>query len=222
MCGRYRLSAVERIEERFEAEQTEELRPRYNIAPTQPVPIIRQQDGRRTVSLVRWGLVPCWAKDASIGSRMINARSETVLQKQAFRGSFAGRRCLIPSDGFYEWMKAGGRKRPFHFGMKDDGLFAFAGLWDRWEPPDGAPVESCTILTTSANSLVADLHDRMPVILPPAHYEMWLASPPSETSRLIDLLAPFDPALMRRYQVSAMVNKPENDTPDCVAPVNAN
>lgn len=165
MCGRYRLSAVECIQERFEAEQAEELRPRYNIAPSQPVPIIRQDDGRRTVAMVRWGLVPFWAKDVSIGSRMINARCETVPEKPTFRSCFAKRRCLIPADGFYEWARAGTRKRPFHLGMKDDSLFAFASLWDCWNPPGGTPVESCTILTTAANRLVADLHDRMPVIL---------------------------------------------------------
>jgi putative SOS response-associated peptidase YedK len=197
MCGRYRLSAVERIEERFEAEQTEELHPRYNIAPTQPVPVVRQQDGRRTVSLFRWGLVPYWAKDVSIGSRMINARCESVLEKPAFRSCFAKRRCLIPADGFYEWLKASPKKRPFHFRMKDDSLFAFAGLWDCWNPPSDTPVESCTILTTAANSLVADLHDRMPVILPREHYAAWLMAS-SEASKLVDFLAPFDADLMRR------------------------
>lgn len=221
MCGRYRLSQVERIEHALEPEQVFGLTPRYNIAPTQPVPIVRQDDGRRTMAMVRWGLVPFWAKDVSIGSRMINARSETVLQKPAFRGCFAKRRCLIPADGFYEWAKSGARKRPFHFGMKDDSLFAFAGLWDCWKPSDGVAVESCTILTTSANSLVADLHDRMPVILPREHYEAWLAAPPSEASRLVDLLAPFEASLMRGYEVSPLVNKPENDSPDCIVPIRA-
>lgn len=218
MCGRYRLSAVERIEERFEAEHSAELRPRYNIAPSQAVPIVRQEDGRRTISRVRWGLVPFWAKDVSIGYKMINARSETVLQKPAFRDCLAKRRCLIPADGFYEWMKVGARKQPFYFGMKDDSLFAFAGLWDRWQPSDGGTVESCTILTTSANSLVADLHDRMPVILPREHYKAWLAAPPSEASKLVDFLVPFDPGLMRRYEVSSLVNSPQNDSPDCIMP----
>lgn len=221
MCGRYRLSQVERIKHALDPEQLFGLTPRYNITPTQPVPIIRQEDGRRTLVIVRWGLVPFWAKDVSIGSRMINARSETVLRKPAFRQSLLSRRCLIPADGFYEWMKAGAKKRPFHFGMNDDSLFAFAGLWDRWQPSEGAPVESCTILTTSANSLVADLHDRMPVILPREHYETWLTAPPSEASRLADLLVPFEVKLMRRYEVSPLVNKPENDIPDCITPLSA-
>jgi putative SOS response-associated peptidase YedK len=210
---------VERIEHALEPEQMLGLTPRYNIAPTQPVPIVRQEDGRRTLAVVRWGLVPFWAKDVSIGSRMINARSETALHKPAFRGCFVKRRCLIPADGFYEWMKGGARKRPFHFGMKDDSLFAFAGLWDCWKPSESVAVESCTILTTSANSLVADLHDRMPVILPRDHYETWLAAPPSEASKLVDFLVPLDGGFMRRYEVSSLVNKPANDSPDCIVPI---
>ncbi len=166
--------------------------------------------------MARWGLVPFWAKDPSIGYKMINARSETVAQKPAFKQSFARRRCLIPADSFYEWMKDGPRKRPFNIGMKDDSVFAFAGLWDSWEPPDGPPVESCTILTTAANSLVSALHDRMPVILPPEHCEAWLNAPASEAS---SLLLPFDPAPMKRYEVSLLVNNPKNDSPECIAPL---
>jgi putative SOS response-associated peptidase YedK len=144
MCGRYRLSAVERFEERFETEELEQaLNPRYNIAPSQPVPIIRQDDGRRFVALVRWGLVPFWAKDVSIGFKMINARSETAMQKPAFRECFAKRRCLIPADGFYEWSKPQKVKRPFHFGMADGSVFAFAGMWDSWKSLDGKVIEFC-------------------------------------------------------------------------------
>jgi putative SOS response-associated peptidase YedK len=219
MCGRYRLSQVERIEHALEPEQMFGLTPRYNIAPTQPVPIVRQDDARRTLAMVRWGLVPFWAKDVCAGSRMINARSETVLEKPTFRDCFAKRRCLIPADGFYEWMKTGARRRPFHFGMKDDSLFAFAGLWDCWKPSDSVAVESCTILTITANTLVADLHDRMPVILPREHYAVWLGAPPSEAPKVVDLLVPFDPGLMRRYEVSPLVNKPGNDSPDCIVPL---
>lgn len=166
--------------------------------------------------MARWGLVPFWAKDPSIGYKMINARSETVAQKPAFKQSFARRRCLIPADSFYEWMKDGPRKRLFNIGMKDDSVFAFAGLWDSWEPPDGPPVESCTILTTAANSLVSALHDRMPVILPPEHYEAWLNAPASEAS---SSLLPVDPALLKRYEVSLLVNNPKNDSPECLAPL---
>jgi putative SOS response-associated peptidase YedK len=219
MCGRYRLSAVERIEEQFEAEQTQELCPRYNIAPSQPVPIVRQQGPRRSVAVVRWGLVPFWAKDGSIGYKMINARSETVMQRPAFRNCFFTRRCLIPADGFYEWSKLQKEKRPFHLGMTDNSVFAFAGLWDSWRAPDGIPLESCTILTTTPNSLVADLHNRMPVILPRDQYEMWLSAPPSDAARLANVLKPFDSSLMKRYEVSSLINSPKNDSADCVVPV---
>lgn len=216
MCGRYRLSATECLEEVFEAEAAEVPLPRYNIAPSQPVHIVRADNGRRVFVSVRWGLVPFWAKDVSIGYRMINARSETVLWKPAFREAFATRRCLIPADGFYEWKRLGSLKQPFHFGMKDDSLFAFAGLWDRWNSPDATVVESCTILTTTANGLVRDVHDRMPVILHPSHYQAWLAAPPAEAPSLIKFLVPFDPDLMRRYQVTRLVNNPQNDTLDCI------
>jgi putative SOS response-associated peptidase YedK len=217
MCGRYRLSTVERFEERFETEELEQaLNPRYNVAPSQPVPIIRQDDGRRFVALVRWGLVPFWAKDVSIGFKMINARGETAMQKPAFRQCFAKRRCLIPADGFNEWSKLQKVKRPFHFGMADDSVFAFAGLWDSWKSSDGQITESCTILTTTPNTLVSDLHDRMPVILPREQYEKWLAASALEASRL---LRPFNAALMRRYEISSLVNSPKNDSADCIAPV---
>jgi putative SOS response-associated peptidase YedK len=219
MCGRYRLSAVERIEERFEAEQTSELHPRYNIAPSQPVPIIRQEDGRRSIAVVRWGLVPFWAKDVSIGYKMINARSETVMEKPAFRNCFRTRRCLVPADGFYEWSKLQREKRPFHLGMADDSIFAFAGLWDSWKTPDGSPLESCTILTTTPNSLVADLHNRMPVILPREQYEAWLTPQPCDIATLGALLLPFDASLMKRYEVGSFVNNPKNESPDCMMPV---
>lgn len=217
MCGRYRLTAVDRIRERLGLEDSEvELRPRYNIAPSQPVPIVRQFDGLRILSMARWGLVPHWAKDVSIGYKMINARSETAIQKPAFKQSFARRRCLIPADSFYEWKKDGKVKHAFNIGMKDDSVFAFAGLWDSWETPENLPLESCTILTTKANSLVSVLHDRMPVIVPSEHYEAWLNAPASEAS---SLLLPFDPALMKQYEVSSFVNNPKNDSSECIVPV---
>jgi putative SOS response-associated peptidase YedK len=216
MCGRYRLSSTEEeVVEFFEAEPTEELRPRYNIAPSQPVPVIRQAGAGRAIGMVRWGLVPFWSKGPSFGSSLINGRSETVLDKPSFREPFAQRRCLVPADGFYEWKKAGQRKQPFHFGMKDESLFAFAGLWDRWESPEGRILESCTILTTTPNELLQDIHDRMPVILHPNYYETWLGAPPAGSRRLTELLVPFEADLMTRYEVSSMVNSPRNDTPAC-------
>jgi putative SOS response-associated peptidase YedK len=219
MCGRYRLSATEHLEEAFEADATEAPQPRYNIAPSQPVQIIRSDKGRRLFVSVRWGLVPFWAKDVSIGHRTINARSETAPQKPAFREAFARRRCLIPADGFYEWKRTGSRKQPFHVGMKDDYLFAFAGLWDAWKGPDGTLLESCTILTTTPNPLLGSIHDRMPVILSRSHYEMWLTAPPSEVPRLTGLLRPFDAELMKCYEVTSLVNSPQNEGPDCIRPM---
>ena len=225
MCGRYRLSRRKQVvEEYFESisegiSEDEAWSPRYNIAPTQPVATVRQAGAGRVLSMMRWGLVPSWASDLAVGARHINGRSETVLEKPAFRESFRARRCLIPADGFYEWKKAGKQRQPFHFGMKDGSLFAFAGVWDRWRSPAGQVLESCSILTTAPNELLADVHDRMPVILPRRHYQIWLTAPVAEAERLAELLVPFDASLMRRYAVSALVNKPQNEMPECAVEV---
>jgi len=149
MCGRYRLTRAEKMAEKFDAEFTGELRPRYNIAPTQPVPVVRATDSGGVISSMRWGLIPSWAKDASMAQ--INARSETIQEKPAFKESVERRRCLIPADGFYEWRRSSNPTQPFHFDMKDGSLFAFAGIWDRWTSSDGQMVESCAILTTIPN-----------------------------------------------------------------------
>jgi putative SOS response-associated peptidase YedK len=220
MCGRYRLSRRKQVvEEYFESasdeSEEEDWSPRYNIAPTQPVPTVRQSGANRILSSMRWGLVPSWASDTAIGNRLINGRSETVLQKAAFRNSFLMRRCLIPADGFYEWKKSGKERHPFHFSMKDGSLFAFAGVWDRWKSPAGQMLESCSILTTAANELLEGVHDRMPVILPPRHYRTWLTAPSAEAERLAELLVPFDPSFMSRYSVGPFVNKPQNEGPEC-------
>ena len=218
MCGRFEISALDQILATFDAEDTVELGPpRYNIAPSQQIPIVRQDDGRRRITLARWGLIPYWADDISIGNKLINARSETVQSKPAFRDSFARRRCLIPATGFYEWKKSGTDKRPFHFGMNDGSLFAFAGLWSAWTSPAGTTVESCAILTTTANDLLRDMHDRMPVILPRGSYQQWLT--PAEASTYSKLLVPFDGSLMRRYEVSTLVNAPRNASPECIVPI---
>jgi putative SOS response-associated peptidase YedK len=227
MCGRYRLSRRKQIVEEYFDSASEEVESeaepnwdlRYNIAPTQPVAVVKQAGSARALAMMRWGLVPSWASDISIGSSLINGRSETILEKPAFRDAFRARRCLIPADGFYEWKKSGKRRDPLHFGMKDGSLFAFAGLWDRWRSPAGQWIESCTILTTAPNELLKDVHDRMPVILPQRHYDVWLTAPASETARLADLLVPFDASLMARHWVSPLVNKPENDTPECAQEV---
>jgi putative SOS response-associated peptidase YedK len=163
---------------------------------------------------MRWGLIPRWAKDAS--AAQINARSETLIEKPAFRESFERRRCLIPADGFYEWKRSGSTKQPFHFGMYDDSLFAFAGIWDRWKQPRGLEIESCAILTTTPNDLLSDVHDRMPAILRPEHYDAWLTAPFTEVRRHAELLRPFDAALMRRFLVGSIVNDPEYDAPECI------
>lgn len=165
---------------RFDSELTEELRPRYNIAPTQPVSVVRAKGSARVIVSMRWGLIPNWAKDASMAQ--INARSETLLEKPAFKENFERRRCLIPADGFYEWRRSGRSKQPFHFGMKDDSLFAFAGIWDRWRTPQGQLIESCAILTTAPNELLRDVHDRMPVILRPETYHVWLSNTASDAN----------------------------------------
>jgi len=223
MCGRYRLSRRKQVVEEYfesasqehEQEEAEDWSPRYNIAPTQPVATVRQSGASRILATMRWGLVPSWASDISIGNRLINGRCETVLQKPSFRDSFRLRRCLIPADGFYQWKKSSKERQPFHFGMKDNSLFAFAGVWDRWKSPDGQTLESCSILTTAPNKWLEDVHDRMPVILPPCHYQTWLTMPAAEAETLVELLVPFDPSLMNRYPVGSLVNKPQNDGPEC-------
>ena len=167
MCGRFDLHLPkELLEEIFGVSITDDIQPRYNIAPTQVVPAIRiYPDETRHLDLLKWGLIPSWAKDPSIGSKMINARSETVHEKRAFRSALKSRRCIIPANGFYEWQEVGGKKKPLYVKIKDDGPMVFAGLWDHWKNPEGEIIESCTILTTSTNELIKPLHARMPVIL---------------------------------------------------------
>ncbi len=223
MCGRYRLSKRKQaIEEYFETANEVEWEPRYNIAPSQMVGIIRQDAMKpaRYFSLVRWGLIPSWSNDARAGYKMINARSETVADKLVFGEPFRRRRCLVPADGFYEWVRGARAKQPFHFGMQDDSLFVFAGVWDRWTDATGQMVESCSILTTTPNPLIADVHDRMPVILNPENYELWLDPGFRNTMALGELLRPFDAKLMKRYPVSARINSVSNDDAECVAAVN--
>jgi putative SOS response-associated peptidase YedK len=224
MCGRYRLSRRKQlIHEYFDTTDEVDWEPRYNIAPSQSVGIIRQDPAQpeRGFSLARWGLIPYWAKDSSIGYKLINARSETVTSKPAFREAFESRRCLIPADGFYEWKRAEKAKQPFHFGMADDSLFAFAGLWDRWKDASGQTVESCSILTTMPNALLADVHDRMPVILRAEVYDLWLDPGFRRVDALKEMLNPFDATLMRRYPVSTRVNFVKNDDPECAAALEA-
>lgn len=218
MCGRFSLGVdTDRLVAEFGiAAVATAHEPRYNIAPTQPVPAVVQGDEGLRLGALRWGLVPRWADDPAIGNRMINARSETVDRKPAFQESFRDRRCWVLADGFYEWREENGRKVPIHFHLPDRRPFAFAGLWDRWRR-EGAELVSCTILTTEPNEAVRPVHDRMPVVLPAHVREQWLD--PAATPRALKaLLEPFPDAL-EGQRVSTRVNRPENDDPSLVEPV---
>jgi putative SOS response-associated peptidase YedK len=195
----------------------EDWNPRYNIAPTQSVPVIRQnpKEPVRELSLFRWGLVPSWAKDPSVAARMINARSETASTKPAFSEALKFRRCLVPADGFYEWRKTGKVKEPYCFEINDGQLFAFAGIWERWNDPSGKPLETCSILTTTPNGVTSAVHDRMPVILNPDNYDLWLDPGLKDAALVSDLLRPCDARLMRCYPVSSRVNSVINDDEEC-------
>lgn len=223
MCGRYRLSRRKQlVEEYFDTESDEpEWTPRYNIAPSQLVPVIRQnpKEPRRELSLMRWGLIPSWAKDASGVARMINARSETAGTKPAFRDPLTNRRCLIPADGFYEWVRTGKVKRPYCFEVNDGELFAFAGMWDRWTDPNRNTVETFSILTTSPNAVISAVHDRMPVILDRDSYDMWLDPGMRDMTTVSELLKPYDAQLMRCYPISTRINHVANDDEECSSPL---
>jgi len=223
MCGRYRLSRRKQIiEEQFDtADWQDDWSPRYNIAPTQPVPVIRQhpKEPTRQISTMRWGLVPHWAKDPSITTATINAKSETAATKPAFRDPLKFRRCLIPADGFYEWQRRGNSKQPFCFEVNNGGLFAFAGLWDGWKDSSGRWVKTCSILTTTPNAVTSAIHDRMPVILDPNSYDLWLDPGMQNVAAISELLKPYDARLMRCYPVSTRINHVANDDEECSRPV---
>jgi putative SOS response-associated peptidase YedK len=222
MCGRFTLTVdpaeAQEVFSRFTF--SEKFAPRYNIAPSQPVLVIPNDD-QNTADFFVWGLIPMWAKDPAIGNRLINARGETLAEKPAFRGSLKYKRCLILADGFYEWKGAPGRKTktPFFIHMKDRKPFAFAGLWDSWNGPDGSLVKSCTIITTMPNELTAIIHNRMPVILHPREYAQWLDPQPQTPDQLKPLIKPFPAEFMNAYPVSQLVNIPANDRPELVLPV---
>ena len=223
MCGRYRLSRRKQIiEQHFDtAPWDDDWNPRFNVAPTQPIPVIRQhpKEPVRQVSMMRWGLIPSWAKDTSGAARMINARSETAHTLPAFREAMKSRRCLIPADGFYEWMRDGKAKQPFCFEVNSGQLFAFAGLWERWRDPSGQWVKSCSILTTTPNAVTSAVHDRMPVILHPDSYDLWLDPGMQNVAAISELLKPYDAGLMRCYPVSTRINHVANDDEECSRPV---
>jgi len=216
MCGRYYLiSPAELVATRFHAGEPPPFRPRYNLAPQQDAPVIVNSGARRLV-MMRWGLVPSWSRDATAGYKMINARAETAPEKPSFRGPFRKQRALIPADGFYEWKRERGGKTPFALRLATGEPFAMAGLWDRWRSPDGAEILSFTILTTSANALVADIHDRMPVILSREGEEVWL-DPTAPSDGLKALMAPY-PGTMEAVSLSTAVNNPRNDGPEILRP----
>jgi putative SOS response-associated peptidase YedK len=222
MCGRFRLSRrAQFLRDHYGIDDDVEWVPRYNIAPTQPVAVVRQhpKEPKRTFSSMRWGLIPYWAKDPSTGSRMINARAESAATKPAFSEPLKKRRCLIPADAFYEWQRRNDVRQPFCFTMSDDASFAFAGLWDRWTSPDGQRIETCSILTTSANALVADVHDRMPVILAPDAYDLWLDPGFSNPAALAELMKPYEAGAMRRFPVSTRLNTATNDDDSVCQPI---
>jgi putative SOS response-associated peptidase YedK len=220
MCGRFTLAVpAEQVAAQFQLPDAPQLAPRYNIAPTQQVAVVRADEGGRTLSLMRWGLVPSWAKELAIGAKMINARAETAAEKPAFRSAMKQRRCLIPADGFYEWQALPGGKQPFYIHMADGSPFAFAGLWEQWRTPEGPWLETCTILTTAANELMRPLHDRMPVIIPPEQYARWLDPELRDAGPLQELLAPYAADAMAAMPVSKAVNKVGNDDPGLIAPV---
>ena len=222
MCGRFTLTDPDaRLVEQFHLPKMPDLAPRYNIAPTQPVASVRARadGGGREMVLLRWGLIPFWAKDPGIGARMINARSETVAEKPAFRAAFRQRRCLVVADGFYEWQKVNGQKQPYFFHMRDGQAFAFAGLWEQWSGQDGSSIESCTLLTTEPNDLVRPVHNRMPVIVQSLDYELWLDRDIQDVARLDHILKPLPSQMLDAYPVSRHVNSPDNDDARCIEPL---
>lgn len=196
----------------------EPLEPRFNIAPTQPVAVVRFGPGARQLARLTWGLVPSWARDASIGSRLINARAESVADKPAFRTAFRRRRCLVVADGFYEWRRSGAKKQPFFIRLRDDRPFGFAGLWESWEGADHSSLETCTIITTGPNELMKPIHDRMPVILASDAYERWLDPAVQEPEQLAPLLRSYPSDAMLALPVGTHVNNPRNDDPECIVP----
>jgi len=220
MCGRYSLNSTpRRIAAHFRLpDDSFELFPRYNIAPTQPVVIVRENAYTRARELthVLWGLIPSWAKDVSIGSRMINARAASAATKPGYRGAMKYRRCLVPADGFYEWKRSSvGAKRPFYIHSSDDRPLGLAGLWEHWQGPGGEEVESCTILTTEPNQLAAAVHDRMPVIIAPCDYDRWLDTTAQDPGAVSDLLRPCPDDWLTVRPVSAYVNSPRNEGEKC-------
>ncbi|MCP5096005.1 MAG: SOS response-associated peptidase [Chloroflexi bacterium] len=226
MCGRFALiSNSEQLAETYGLNEIQIAAlppsvPRYNIAPTQPIAAIRlnANSKKRELTFFRWGLVPSWAKDIKMGSRLINARSETVAEKPSFRAPFKRRRCIIPADGFFEWQRLENRKQPMYIHATDGKPLSLAGLWEMWRTPDGDALQTCTILTTRPNELMAPIHNRMPVILEPEDMDMWL-DPGNSPNQAMHLFRPYPSEKITAYPVSTFVNSPRNDAAQCIAPI---
>ena len=223
MCGRFTLTAdPSDLQEAFDWVNfgNAQLTPRYNIAPTQPIPVVTNS-GENKLDFFTWGLVPFWAKDPSIASRMINARAETLVEKASFKNAFKRRRCLILGDGFYEWKKTPGEKtkQPIYIHLKGGKPFAFAGLWEEWNSIDGSQILSATIITTEPNDLIKPIHNRMPVILPESEYTQWLQPGEVDIQKYNDLLRPYEADQMETYPVSRVVNNPKNNSFSCIQPL---
>jgi putative SOS response-associated peptidase YedK len=222
MCGRYVItSAPEAIRALFRYLEQPDFPPRYNIAPTQPVPIVRMAEGSRSFALVRWGLIPAWVKDPRNFTLLINARGESLGDKPAFRNAMRRRRCLFPADGFYEWKSAGERNRPYFVRPRKGGPIAFAGLWETWMGPNGEEVETACIVTTSANRMLAPIHERMPVVIAPEAFDLWLDCAKVDAATAAALIAPAPESLLEAYEISTAVNRAANDSPALIEPLAA-
>jgi putative SOS response-associated peptidase YedK len=222
LCGRYTLFAsMDEIVERFMVDVFEEgiYEPSYNIAPSQQVIAIINDGSRNRLGLLRWGLIPPWAKDEKIGYKTINARGETIAEKPSFRNAYRKKRCILPADSFYEWQSDGKSKTPMNIKLKDGGLFGLAGLWESWKSPDGKLIHSCTVVTTEANEVMKPIHDRMPVILKPDTEKIWLDPSIQEPEVLNQLIRPFDPEQMETFTVSNEVNSPKMNHEGLIVPV---
>ncbi len=221
MCGRYtRISPPDIIEELFGVQIDFDLKPHYNVAPTQSVLAVRvSEDDEKEVVSLRWGLIPPWAKDEKMGYKTFNARGETVAEKPSFRSAFKRKRCLIVANGFFEWKRNGKEKQPFLIRMRDEKPFAFAGLWEHWKNPKGETIQSCTIVTTEPNKLMEKIHNRMPMILSPRNYDLWLNTEEKNFEKAKGLIKPYPVKPTTSYPVSDVVNSSRNNTPDCIKPL---
>jgi putative SOS response-associated peptidase YedK len=220
MCGRYAVTTVpEAMRALFRYLNQPNFPPRYNVAPTQPVPIVRVVEGNREFALVRWGLIPSWVKDPRTFTLLINARGESAAEKPAFKNAMKRRRCLFPADGFYEWKRDGAHKQPYFVRLKGGGPLAFAGLWETWMGPNGEEQETAAIVTTSASQSIAHIHDRMPVIVPPEQFDLWLDPNADPEMAAAVVIQPAPDAAIESYPVSSAVNRTANDTPNLVEPL---